>query len=145
MLLKIIRLLPYLNSLKVSCLPIIQSDWLFINHGKILSSTLIDNKITEVSLENINDIEQVYFILYLCHRMQYLQLNVPKDMDLNVLVRFVLKKSAIHTRFLNCLSLYTPNVNEYTIDQLQKMIKSEKLRFNFNIKRICNNILLQRC
>jgi hypothetical protein len=145
MLLKIIRLLPYLNSLKISSLPIIQSDWLFINHGKILSSTLINNKITKVSLQNINDIEQVYFILYLCHRMQYFQLDVPKNMDLNVLVRFILKESAMHTRFLNSLCLSTPNANEYTIDQLQKMIKSEKLLFNFNIKCISNNILVKWC
>lgn len=122
MLLKIIRLLPYLTSLKVSSLPIIPSDWFSINHGKIHSSTLINNKITKVSLQNINNIEQIYFILNLCHRMQYFQFNVPKDMDLNVLVRFVLKESAINTRSLHSLYLSTPNVNEYTIDQLQKLL-----------------------
>jgi len=124
-LLKIIRLLPYLNSLKASCLPIIQSGWLLANHVKIFSSKLVKNKITKVSLENINNIEQVYFILYLCHRMEYFQLNVPKDMDLNELARFILKTSAIHTRFLNSLCLTTSNANESTIDQLEKMIKSE--------------------
>ncbi|CAF1360040.1 unnamed protein product [Rotaria sordida] len=145
MLLKIIQLLPYLNSLKVSSLPIIQSDLLFSNHGKILSSTLINNKITEVSLENVNHIEQVYFILYLCHRMQYFQLDVPKDIDLNVLVRFILKESAINTRSLNSLYLSIPNANEYMIDQLQKLITSEKLLLNFNIKCICNNIFVKWC
>lgn len=145
MLLKIIRSLPYLNSLKVSSLPIIQSDWLSVNHGKILHSTLINNKITQVSLQNINDIEQVYFILYLCHRMQYFQLDVPKDMDLNVLVRFVLKESTINTRSLDSFCLFTPNANEYTIDQLKKMIKSEKLLLNFNIKCIYNHILVKWC
>jgi hypothetical protein len=142
MLLKIIRLLPYLKSLKVSSLPIIKSDWFFDNHGKIHSSTLINNKITEVSLEKINDIEQVYFILYLCHRMEHLQLDVPKDMDLHMLVRFILKKPAINTRFLNSLCLSIPNANEDMIDQLQKMLESEKLLFNFNIQCICNSIFL---
>ncbi len=35
--------------------------------------------------------------------------------------------------------------NDYTIDQLQKIINSEKVLFNFNIKCICNNILLKWC
>jgi hypothetical protein len=142
MLLKLIQLLPYLNSLKVSSLPLIQSDWLFDNNGEIYSIS-INNKITEVSIEKISNIEQVYFILYLCHRMQHLRLVVSKDMDLDMLVRFILKTSSINTRFLNSLCLFTSNANEDMVDQLQKMIKSEKLLFNFNIKCVCNSILLK--
>ena len=67
--------------------------------------------------------------------MQYFQLDLSKDIDIDMVVRFVLKTSPITTPFLNCLCLSNSNANE-DIDQLQKMIKSEKLLFYFNIKYI---------
>ncbi len=142
LLFRIIQLLPNLDSLKVSSLPLIQSGWLFDDEGEIRYLTSINNKITKVNLEKTTDIEQVHFILYLCLCIQYFQLDIPKDMDLDMLVRFILIKCTTYIPHLYSLCLSIPNANEEMVYQLQKLIESEKLLTNYMIKRISNNILV---
>jgi hypothetical protein len=140
---RIIHLLPNLDALKVSSLPLIQSDWLFDNDGQIRFLISIKNKITKVNLEKMIDIEHVHFLLYLCSYVQYFQVDVPNDMDLKILIRFILIKSSTYIPHFNCLCLSTSNADKDMIDQLQKLIKSEKLLSNYNIKCIYNNIVLK--
>ena len=70
-------------------------------------------------------------------------MDVPKDMDLEMLVRFILIKSTTYIPHLCSLCLTIPNADEEIVHQLQKLIDSEKLLTNYMIKRICNNILLK--
>jgi len=64
---RIMHLLPDLDSLAVLSLPHIQSDWVFDNYVDMHQfATPIDNKIINVNLEKIINIEQVHFFLYLC-------------------------------------------------------------------------------
>ncbi|CAF1397129.1 unnamed protein product [Rotaria sordida] len=78
---EIIHLLPNLDSLKVSYLPTIQLDWLFDNDGETCFTTSIKNKITKVNLVKMIDIEQIHLLLYLYRRIQYFQIDLPVDMD----------------------------------------------------------------
>jgi hypothetical protein len=143
MLVRIIGLLPNLDALKVSSLPLIPSGWLFDNDGEICFLTSINNKITKVNLEKMIDIEHVHFLLYMCLCIQYFQLDVPKEMDVEMLVRFILIKSSTYIPHLCSLCLSIPNANEEIVHQIQKLIESEKLLTKYMIKRICNNILLK--
>jgi hypothetical protein len=96
LLVNIIYLLPSLISLKVSSLPLIQPGCLFDDNGKICFLTSINNKITKVNLEKIMNIEQVLFILHLCLHIQYFQVDIPKDMDLSMFLRFILIKASTY-------------------------------------------------
>ncbi|CAF3685603.1 unnamed protein product [Rotaria sp. Silwood1] len=142
-LIRLTHLLPNLNSLKVLHLPLIQSDWLFDNDAEIRFLTWINNKITHVNLENVNNIQQVHFILYLCPWIKYFQLDLTENMDLTMLGTFILIKANTNTPHLNCLCLSFPNVNNDMVHQLQNTIKSKKLLSNYHIKCIYNNILLK--
>ncbi|CAF4118379.1 unnamed protein product [Rotaria sordida] len=140
---EIIHLLPNLDSLKVSYLPTIQLDWLFDNDGETCFTTSIKNKITKVNLVKMIDIEQIHLLLYLYRRIQYFQIDLPVDMDPQMIVRFIIIKSSIYTPYFNCLCLSIPNFNEDSIEQLEKLIESEKFLFNYRIKCICGNVLLK--
>ncbi|CAF1381646.1 unnamed protein product [Rotaria sordida] len=140
---KIIHLLSNLDSLKISYVPIIQLDWLFDNDRETCFTTSIKNKITKVNLIKMIDIEQMHLLLYLYRPIQYFQIDLPKNMNLQMIVRFIIIKSSIYTPYFNCLCLSIPNFNEDSIEQLEKLIESEKLLFNYRIKCICGNVLLK--
>jgi hypothetical protein len=141
---RIMHLLPNLDSLEVLSLPDIQSDWLFDKYGDMHQfSTSIHNKIINVNLNKIINIEQVHFFLYLCPCIQYFQVNIPKKMDFKMLVRFILIQANTYNCYLRFLSLGIRNANEDMVHKLQKLIDSEKLLSNYMIKRIGNYILLK--
>jgi hypothetical protein len=143
LLVKIIHLLPSLISLKVSYLPFIQSNDLIDDDAEMRFLTSINNKITNVNLEKIIDIKQVQLILYLCLRIQYFQVDIPKDMDLSMFLRFILLKASTHIPYLNTLCLRFSSACEKTVYQLQMIIESDQLLSNYMIKRIGNHILLK--
>jgi hypothetical protein len=140
----IMHLLPSLDSLQVSSLPHIQSNWLSDNYVDMHQfSTPIDNKITNVNIKKITNIEQVHFFLHLCPSIQYFQVNISKCMDFKMLVRFILIQANTYNLYLRYLSLCIRNANEDMLQELQKLIDSEKLLSNYMIKRISNYILLK--
>ncbi len=141
--LKIIQLLSNLDSLTVSSLPTIESGWLVEGDVGNLYLTSINNKITKVSLQDMVNIKQVHFLLHLCLCIQYFQVNVPKNMDLEMLVRLISQKAGAYNPCLKSLSLCIPNATEAMVYQLQNLIGTEKLLSSYMIKRICNDILLK--
>lgn len=142
--LRILHLLPNLDSLEVLALPHIQSNWLFDNHEKMHQfSTSINNKIINVNLNKIINIEQMHFFLNLCPYVQYFQVNVPKHMDFTILVRFILIQACTYNHHLRFLSLAIQNASQHMVHKLQKMIDNEKLLSNYIVKRIGSYILLK--
>jgi hypothetical protein len=87
-LLKFNHLLPYLNSLKIRSLPLIQSDWLFDNDGQIYSSISINNKIRAVSIAKISNIKSIccFQLLLFSNRL----LVKRTKTKVNELVRYLL-------------------------------------------------------
>ncbi|CAF1131356.1 unnamed protein product [Adineta steineri] len=143
MLIRIIQLLPNLDSLKVSCMPIMQSAWLFSIDRDLFFQTSINNKIKKVHLEKIIEIEQLNFLLFLCNYMQYFQVDCGKDMDLEPIVRHILMKTRIYIPHLTCLHLNVQSGNEEMVYNLQRLIENEKLLNKYTIKRISDNIILR--
>jgi hypothetical protein len=142
-LVKIIQLLPNLDSLKLSSLPHIEPGWLFDNDADVRFLTSINNKITKVNLEKVINIEQVHFLLYLCLCIQYFQMDVSENMDLEMLGRFILRNTSTYVPQLRSLCLCVPNASEEIVHKLHKLIDTEKLLSNYTIKRICNKIFLK--
>ena len=103
----------------------------------------MNNTITEVILEKANDIDQVHFFLGLCLRIHDFQINIPVNMDVQMLVRSILTKTNADIPRLKSLSLHISNDNEDIIHQIQELIDSEKLLSNYDIKYSRNNVLLK--
>ncbi|CAF4992890.1 unnamed protein product [Rotaria sp. Silwood1] len=143
MFVRIIHLLSNLDSLKVSSLSCIESDWLVKSDGETSFSTSINSKITNVNLDEMINLEQVHFLLHLCPCIQYFQVNISKHMNLKMLVRFILIQASTYNFDLRFLCLSIQNANEDMVRKLQKLIDTEKLLSNYMIKCIGNHILLK--
>ena len=103
-LLRIIHLLPNLDSLNVSSLSSIQSDGLVDSNGKSSFPSLINTKIINVNLDKMINLEQVHFLLQLCPCIQYFQVNVPMQISLEILVRCILIQAS-NIQFCSSLPL----------------------------------------
>ena len=142
-LVKIMQLLPNLDSFKLLSVSYVGTNWLIKENGDDVFSASINIKITKINIEMIKNIEQVHFLLYLCRHTQYFQVNIPKEMDLEGLVRFILIKASTYILHLTSFCIYIPNADEKMLSLLQKLIDTEELSPYFMIKFVGNKIFLK--
>jgi hypothetical protein len=141
-LIEIIRLLSNLNSLKISSLPLVQLHSLSTEDTEILLLVSITNKITKVKLDKMSGMEQIHFLMNLCPRMQYLEIEYTTKIDLENILGFISMNNIIRIPYLCCLCLCVPNANEKIIETLVKIIDFERL---FNIdNKIFRDYVVQR-
>jgi len=139
-LIRIINSLSNLRSLQILMLPPIEENWLFNENDKeIRFIPAFKNKITDVRLEKIIDIEQIRFILQLCPSTRYLQTNIPENINLNRLI------SSMCTTNLEFLCLIIPNADNKIIDQLKKIIEIEHCQIERIGDHILINFIRQNC
>ncbi|CAF3828207.1 unnamed protein product, partial [Rotaria sp. Silwood1] len=107
-LIQIIILLPRLDSLKVSSLSLKQSKCLSTNETELISLTSNKNQITKIYLEKVTDIEEIYYLLELCPRMIYLQIDSINNIGIESFIRNILIRINIkcyHQLGLLCFSI----------------------------------------
>ena len=141
-LIKLVQLLPNLDSLKLSSFPFLQLSCLSAENTQKLLLVSTANKITKMSFEGMHDFEQVYFVLFLCLRIQYLEVRCTKYTNLDILLRFILMKNCNFIPYLSSLCLYVPNADDKLVYKLQKFTDFEKLLNEYTIKRFGDNIQL---
>jgi hypothetical protein len=127
-----------LDSLKISSLLLSSlSDF----EKTIISHISSTNRISKVNLGEINNIEEVYFLIELCPQMIYLRVDDLHQMDMELFVRLILKKMI--TKCLRLLSFHVQAADDQMIEQLNKMIDNEKLLIDYTMKRVLDFIYLQ--
>jgi hypothetical protein len=127
MLIEIIRLLPNLNSLEVSSLPLVQLNGLSPEDTEMILLVSTTCKITKLKLDKMNEMEQLHFLMNLCPRMQYLEVGCTTENDLEKIVGCISLNNIIRIPYLCCLCLCVPNANEKMIENLNKIIDFERL------------------
>lgn len=134
-LIQILKFLPDLCTLKFHSLTNITEDE-FISLEK--------NKILKVYLEEINDIQELNWILKFCFYMTDLKLGCINNLDIQLFLRTILQTiHDNHHAYLRSISFHIPTVDDQLIEKLKEMIQSEKLFIHFNIKRASDNIYLK--
>jgi hypothetical protein len=140
-LVKLIGLLPNLDSLKVSHLLSQPPDSLSEEDTSTLRSVSISNKITKVW--QLSDFESTRFLISLCRRVEHLEVKFIVYKELKRLIQFILIKTITHICYLRSICFRVYNANDQMIYDLQQLIDSEKLLVDYNITRKCNDIFLQ--
>jgi hypothetical protein len=143
MLIKIIHLLPNINSLKVSSLPMLQLSNLSVKDTIDHLAVSTKNKITKVKLDKITEMEQIHFLINLCPRMQYFEMDCMTSMNLEMVMTSVLKQWTTYMPNLSFLCFIIPNANEKMIQNLSKTIDFETLLGNYTIQRVGDKIFLR--
>jgi hypothetical protein len=142
-LIELLLLLPNLDSLKVYSLSLLKPRCLLKAEVAILRLILVNNNITKVNLERINELAEVQFLIDLCPRMQYFEVNCSNEIDFKLLVRFILMKTNRCISHLRTLCLSNKEANDEMIKGLQVMINFEQLLHDYTITFIDKKIYIQ--
>ncbi|CAF1433326.1 unnamed protein product [Rotaria sp. Silwood1] len=144
-LMRIIRMLPNLDSLKIWSVLLPQSTCLSIKDRKFLRHIKYTNKITKVYLEkNLTKFEEVLFIIDLFPRMKYLQVSCTSFINIQLFIQAILIKIRNKSkRYHRLLAFCISTASDEMVKTLQKMIDCQKLLFNYTIKRVYDTIYLQ--
>jgi hypothetical protein len=93
-----------------------QSRSLFNEERSILHTISSTIPIIKVNLEEMNDIEEIYFLLELCPHLFYLKMDNIHNMDMKSFVRLILWK--LKTKYLHQLQVlcfYVPTADDQMI------------------------------
>jgi hypothetical protein len=132
-LLKIMHKFSALETLKISSLELSES---FLK-DKNLHFISKKNEIRKVYLEKVSRIEEVYFLIKLCPRIEYLKVGFMNNINIQLFIKDILKKiKDDENQYLRLLCLHIPTGDDAIIEKLKETINGEKLR-NLTIK-ICN-------
>ncbi|CAF3514370.1 unnamed protein product, partial [Adineta steineri] len=139
MLLDILSSLPNIESLKLSWIPVLQLESVFIEDTKNYLSVLATNKITNVKLGQVGEEQEIQFFINLCPHMQYLEVECISDTDVPLFMKFIMNR---RTRIPNicCLCFINPIADENMVKTLAKIIDSEIVNDNYTIQRSGNKI-----
>lgn len=139
-LIRAVNLLPNIITLKIHSLSTNETTELTVKELYILFSMKEKSKITKVHLEEIGDDRQLDFIFTICPYMEYFKVGCTNTMDIQTFLRTIFKKMNHHLRSL-CLHL--PTANDQIVQNIEQMIKREKIFPHFTVKRIMDTIDLQ--
>jgi hypothetical protein len=147
-LIEIIRLLPNLDSLQASFLPVVHLSCLSNEDAEMLLLVSITNKITKVKLNTLDDKEQVHFLMNLCSRMQYLEVGCTTENDMENIIGSV-RINNTHILYLCCLCICIHNANEKMIQKIdtiicfERLFDLEKTFRDYSVRRVQNKIFLE--
>jgi len=143
LLIDFINRLPYLNSLSVSCLPLLELN-ISTDESSKFYFVSNNNNIKKVNLEKMVAFEQIQFFIDLCPHIEYLQVGCTSNFNCEMFKRFVLMKNNTKKIFkLYLLCLYISTADEKMIEKFQTMIDMERLISNYSIKRVLDKIYFQ--
>ncbi|CAF3579983.1 unnamed protein product [Rotaria sp. Silwood1] len=92
----------------------------------------------------MNEIEEVYFLIKFCPRINYLQINHINTMDIELFIKKILYKiNNDCNQYLFTLCLRIPTVDDRMLEKLKDIINSNKLLVCYKIKRVFDVIYLQ--
>jgi hypothetical protein len=143
-LIEIMHRLSELISLKICSLSLTQSRNFTDEEDE--DSYLISeiSKVTKINLEKMNEIEEVYFLMDLCSRMNYLQLDSIGIMDVQLFIKEILMKiNDESNQYLRSLCFHIPTADDKIIQNLENMINLNKLLVDYTIKRVIDKVYLQ--
>lgn len=133
-LMKLLNSLPELHSLKISSL--------LINRNDVIEKQR--NQITKLFLRKLNNIKQIDLLLEIFPRMIYFILESTKNINIYVCFRYIINKiKMISNQQLRIVCIHVCAADDQMITILQTMIESEKLLFDYSIRRMLNYIYVQ--
>jgi len=101
-------------------------------------------KITKVCLEEMNNIEEVHFLMSLSHRLNYLQINSLHNINIESLIREILIRiNDGCNEDLRFLCVRVPTADDQFIEKLKEIIDCKQWLVDYTIKRVMDKIYLQ--
>jgi hypothetical protein len=143
MLIDLIQYLPNLDSLVVLSLAMMEPRCLSVEEVRALRLISNNSKITKVNLQRMSDLAPVQFLIDLCPRLQYLEVDCVTGVHPECFVRYILMKNTRYIPHLCSLCFRISKTKEDMIEKLTQMIDREQLHHNYIMKQRNDKIYLQ--
>ncbi|CAF1019152.1 unnamed protein product [Adineta steineri] len=143
-LIQILDLLLELKTLKISTFSMNPPKNLSDMELSALLSIKVKSSISKVYLEEMIDIQQIYFLMNLCPHMEYLKVGDIDNIQSESILRTIFKKimdDANHYLRLLCFTI--PAADDKLIKKLENMINTEQLLINFTIQPAFDDVYIQ--
>ncbi len=98
------------------------------------------SEMISVYLEEIGDDKDVLFIFKLCPFMKYLKIECINTMNIQLFLRIILTINKCINDHLRSLCLHVGISNEQILENIEEMIKCEKVLPRFTIKHVFNGL-----
>lgn len=144
-LLKILDQLPRLRSLKLHSHSSKQPRKINDDEDKILFSLRDTCQITNVYLESMSQITDIYFLMTICPNIKYLKIGSIYPMNEELFLREILQKVHFDNHaYLRSLCFHIPGVDDQICAKLKTMIDFERLLLTeYKLKRVEEDIYLE--
>ena len=133
MIIELINLLPNLRSLSVSYS-------IFPRYCCLSENERIENKIEKVRIGKVNGLNEFDFFNDLCPQMEYLEIDVGNNIQLDLLLRTILKENEKPNHHLNSLYFNIREANDNIIENLRTIINTENLLSDYSLIRTGSRI-----
>ncbi|CAF3374801.1 unnamed protein product [Rotaria socialis] len=140
----VLQMLPKLDSLEIYRFLYAGSDDPLLEDIQSLFDLVAINRITKLYLSTVFLVEEIYFFMEIFQCINQLKVKLMKSVDMESFVRDILlhlmMKPKSSLQFLCfCLAM----ADDLMVQKIKNMIDNENLLFDFNIKRVMNEIHLQ--
>jgi hypothetical protein len=143
-LIQAVNLLSDITTLKNHSLSTDEPIELTVKELLILCSMKETSKITKIYLEEIGDVQELDFLFILCPYMRYFKVGCIKTMDVQSFLRTIFKKINHNNNHpLRSLCFDVPTADHQIVENIEEMIKCEKLLPDFTVKHILDTVYLQ--
>jgi hypothetical protein len=143
-LIQTVNLLPEITTLKIHSLSTDKTIKITVNELFTLWSMEGRSKITEVYLEEINDVQELDFLFIICPYIGYFKVGYINIMDVQSFLRTIFKKiNHYDNHQLRSLCFHVQTPDDRIVEDIKEMIKCEKLLHYFTVKRILDTVYLQ--
>ncbi|CAF1449856.1 unnamed protein product [Adineta steineri] len=141
-LINIIDSLSELDSLKIHSLSL--SSTKSLSMEKIIRQFISNkNKITKICLENMIEIEEVYFLIKLCPHLNYLQINSLNTIDIELFVQNIINKiKNDYNHNLRVLCFCISTADDDLVQEFEEMAISQNFFLDYTIKYELNHIYI---
>ncbi|CAF1237296.1 unnamed protein product [Adineta ricciae] len=137
---ELIHSLPNLTSLEVAAVPKVESNSLSFEESETALLISIKNKIMKIKIGQIRCMEDINFLINLCPRVKYLEVQYTTDENLEHLLGFISVNIRTCTVYLDCLAVCTSAAKEKIINKIHGIIEFERL---FNTEGAFRDYVIQ--
>ncbi|CAF3770227.1 unnamed protein product [Rotaria sp. Silwood1] len=144
-LIQVINLLPNITTLKIHSLSTDETTELTVKELRILCSMKRTSQITKVYLEEICDVhEELDFLFTLCPYMKYFKVGCTNITDVQWFLRTIFKEiNRNNNHHLRLLCFHAPIADDRIVENMEEIIKYDKLLPHFTVKCILDSVYLQ--
>lgn len=140
---KLLHHLPNIDALRLSFGSSLLSTSLYAKRSGIIHTISNKTHIIKVSINKMTDIGEIQLVIDLCPRMKYLEIDNINEMDLILLLRFILTQKIKNCiRYLDTLYLHGRNLDNDMIEKLRRINNFEGLPMDYVIDCLQDTIIL---